>query len=123
VQTCEDILFSEKPVSKKVHHTFYVWRMVWGLSKWLERRILYHFSGFFHQIKVGQPIQRKITIQNVLTRIRSYDKFCMKRLQTLKSFKNERLKLKICKPIVVGYLTNTFAMIPLSEAQELSIFI
>ena len=44
-----------------------------------------HFGGFFHQIKVPQPIERQDSMQTT-EQAGGWIHFCIKRLRTLKSF-------------------------------------
>jgi hypothetical protein len=58
----------------------------------IQTKIEQHFGGFFHQIKVRQPIGRQDPMQTVIQTSKRVDSFCMKGLRTLKSFeifKNE----------------------------------
>jgi hypothetical protein len=50
----------------------------------IQTKIEQHFGGFFHQIKVRQPIGRQDSMQTVIQISRRLDSFCMKQLKTLK---------------------------------------
>jgi hypothetical protein len=51
----------------------------------IQNKIEQHFGGFFHQIKVSQPIGRQDSMQTVIRTSSSWIYFYMKRLRTLKS--------------------------------------
>jgi hypothetical protein len=48
-----------------------------GLPKGLRGWLAHHLGGFFHQIKVSHPLERKISIQTVLPRIRQQELFVL----------------------------------------------
>jgi hypothetical protein len=52
------------------------------------------FGGFFHQIKVCQPIGRQDSMQTVIEKAGGWIHFCMKRLRTLKSFQIFKIQNK-----------------------------
>ncbi len=60
-------------------------------------KIEQHFGGFFHQIKVRQPIGRKDSMQTVSRTSRRFNSFCMERLRTLNSYKIFEIKTKKLK--------------------------
>ncbi len=63
----------------------------------IQTKIEQYFGGFFHKIKVHQPIGRQDSMQIVIQTSKRLDSFCIKRLRTLKSFqifKSEIQKLK-----------------------------
>jgi hypothetical protein len=60
-------------------------------------KIELHFGGFFHQMKVRQPIGRQHSMQTVNEQAGDWVEFCMKRLRTLKSFKIFKSEIKKSK--------------------------
>jgi hypothetical protein len=56
-----------------------------------------NFGGFFHQIKVRQPVGRKDSIQTVTEQGGGWIHFCMKRVRTLKSFQIFKSEIKKSK--------------------------
>jgi hypothetical protein len=53
-----------------------------------QNQIVQHFGGFFHQIKVRQPIGRKDSIQTVIRTSRSLDSSLYEAAQDFKVFAN-----------------------------------
>jgi hypothetical protein len=47
-----------------------------------------HFGGFFHQIKVGQPIERQDSIQTMIRTSRRLDSFLHEAAQNFEVFSN-----------------------------------
>jgi hypothetical protein len=72
-------------VSKELHHSA------------IQTKIEENFGGFFHQIKVRQPVGRKESKQTVIPTSRRLDYFCMKRLRTLISSQIFKIKIKKSK--------------------------
>jgi hypothetical protein len=70
----------------------------------IQTQIEQHFGGFFHQIKVRQPIGRQDSMQTAIRTAGGWIHFCMKRLRT---FQYLRVKLKNQKPIAVDVLFKT----------------
>ncbi len=60
-------------------------------------KIEQHFGGFFHQIKVRQPIGRQDSMQIVTEQAGDWIHFCMERLRTLNSYKIFKIKTKKLK--------------------------
>jgi hypothetical protein len=54
----------------------------------IQTRIEQHFSGFFHQIKVRQPIGRKDSKQTVIPTSRRLDSFLYEAAQNFELFSN-----------------------------------
>ncbi len=77
----------------------------------IQTKIVQSFGGFFHLIKVRQPIRRKDSIQTVIRTSRGRIHFSMKRLQLFQIFRTE---IKIQKPFAVDVLFKAYPMIPLS---------
>jgi hypothetical protein len=72
-------IFSAEPCSKKCkrHHLFFGLQL---LSKEFQHpinqtKIEQHFGGFFHQIKVRQPVGRQDAMQTVIRTSRRLDSF------------------------------------------------
>jgi hypothetical protein len=61
----------------------------------IQTKIEQRFGGFFHQIKVHQPIGRQDSIQTESEQAGGWIHFCMKRLKTLKSFFKKNFKSEI----------------------------
>ncbi len=61
-----------------------------------QTKIELHFGGFFHQMKVRQPIGRQHSMQTV-KRAGGWVQFCMKRLRTLKLFQIFSTEIKKSK--------------------------
>jgi hypothetical protein len=61
-----------------------------GLLKGSEEGWLTILGGFFHQLKVRQPIRRKDSIQTIIEEAGGWINFCMKRLRS--RFKYSELK-------------------------------
>ncbi len=83
------------PKMRERHQLFFGLRLV---SKEFQHpanktKIEQHFGGFFHQIKVRQPIGRQDSMQAVI-HIGGWIHFCMKRLRTLKSFQIFKSEIK-----------------------------
>jgi hypothetical protein len=74
------------PKMRERHHFFFGLRLVSEefLHLAIQTKIEEHFGGFFHQIKVRQPIGRHESMQT--EQPGGWIHFCMKRLRTLKSF-------------------------------------
>jgi hypothetical protein len=58
----------------------------------IQPKIVQHFGGYFHQIKVHQPIGRKDSIQTMIRTNRRLDSFLHEAAQNF--FKYSELKLK-----------------------------
>ncbi len=87
----------------------------------MQTKIEQHFGGFFHQIKVLQPIERQDSMQTMIRTSRRLDHFCMKWLRTLKSFQIFKSELKNQKPIAVDVLFKAYPMmVPLSCRSNLA---
>jgi hypothetical protein len=63
-------------VSKEFHHPA------------IQTKIEKHFGGFFHQIKVRQPIGRQDSIQTVIRTSRRLDSFLHEADQNFEAFSN-----------------------------------
>jgi hypothetical protein len=61
----------------------------------IKTKIVPHFGGFFHQIKVRQPIGRKDTIQIMCRRSRRLEAFLYEAAQNFELFQYSRSKLKM----------------------------
>jgi hypothetical protein len=82
------LLFGLRLVSKEPHHFV------------IQTKIELHFGGFFHQIKVRQPIERQDSMQTVIRTSRRLESFLHEAAQTLNSYqifniKNKKLKTYI----------------------------
>jgi hypothetical protein len=83
--------------------------------------VVQQFGGFFHKIKVRQPIGSKDSIQTVCRRSRSLRHFYMKWFINLKFFlEYSRSKLKNQKTISVNVLIKAYPMAPLSCRSNLA---
>jgi hypothetical protein len=58
------LFFGLRLVSKEFHHSA------------IQTKIELHFGGFFHQMKVRQPIGRQDSMQPVIRTSRRLDSFC-----------------------------------------------
>jgi hypothetical protein len=71
--------------SKKFHHST------------IQTKIELHFCGFFHQMKVRQPIGREESMQTVIQTSRRLDSFLHKAAQNfelLSNIQDQKLKIK-----------------------------
>jgi hypothetical protein len=85
--------------------------------------ILQHIDGFFHQIKVQQPIGRNDSMQIVIrdpNRKEVWFIFAWSSSELWSLFKNSRVKLKNQKPIAVVVLFKAYPMEPLSCRSNLA---
>jgi hypothetical protein len=81
----------------------------------IQTKMVQHFGGFFHQIKVRHPIRRKDSIQAVCRRMRRLEAFLYGSAQNFELFsKIQDQNGKIKKPIGVDVLSEAYPMIPLS---------
>jgi hypothetical protein len=62
----------------------------------IQTKTVQYFGGFFHQIKVRQPVGRKDSIKTVIRTSKRLH-FCMKWLRTLKSFQIFKSEIKKSK--------------------------
>ncbi len=118
-------IFSAEPYSKirERHQLFLGLRLV---SKefqhpTIQTKIEQHFGGFFHQIKMRQPIGRQDAMQTAIGISRVRLIFRMKWLRILNSFlifKSEIKKNK--KPTAVDVLFKASPMVPLSCRSNLA---
>ena len=63
----------------------------------IQTKIGQHFGGFFHQIKVGQPIGRKDSMQTVIRISRRLDLFLHEAAQNFEvvlNIQDQKLKIK-----------------------------
>jgi hypothetical protein len=58
------------------------------VSKEFQTKIEQHFGGFFHQIKVRQPIGRQDSMQTVIRTSRRLDSFLHEAAQNFEVFSN-----------------------------------
>jgi hypothetical protein len=72
------------------------------------------FGGFFQQIKVCQPIERKDSIQTVIQTSRRLDSFSGKLLRTFQSFQIFKTEIKNQKSMAVDGLFKAYPMVQLS---------
>jgi hypothetical protein len=70
------LFFGLRLVSKEVQHPT------------IQTKIEQHFSGFFHQIKVRQPIGRQDSVQTVIRTSRRLDSFLQEVVQNFEVFSN-----------------------------------
>jgi hypothetical protein len=63
----------------------------------IQTTVVPHFGGFFHQMKVRQPIGRKDSTQTVFRKSWRLEAFYLKRLRTVKSFDIFKIKIKKSK--------------------------
>jgi hypothetical protein len=70
------LFFGLQLASKKVHHSA------------IQTKIELHFGGFFHQMKVRQPIGRQDSMQTVIRTIRRLDSFLHKAAQNFELLSN-----------------------------------
>jgi hypothetical protein len=82
------LFFGLRLVSKELHHSA------------IETKIEQNFGGYFHQIKVRQPIGGQDCMQTA-EQAGGWIHFCMKRLRTLKSYKIFKSELKKLKTFSV----------------------
>jgi hypothetical protein len=80
----------------------------------IQTKMVQHLCGFFHQIKVRQPMGRKDSIQTVCRKSRRLDSFLYEAAQNLSLFKYSRLKFKNKNPIAVDVIFTAYLMVPLS---------
>jgi hypothetical protein len=76
------LFFGLQLVSKEFHHS--------GIQTKIEQ----HFGGFFHQIKVCQPLGIKDSMQTMIRTCRRLDSILHEAAQSFKMFKSEINKLK-----------------------------
>ncbi len=86
-------IFSAEPCSKKMrerHQLFFGLRLVSKKFQHpaIQTKIEQHFSGFFHQIEVHQPIGRHDSMQTVIRTSRRLDSFLHEAAQKLEDFSN-----------------------------------
>ncbi len=77
--------FGLRLASKKFHHSA------------IQTKIELHFGGFFHQMKVRQPIGRQDSMQTVIRTSRRLDSFLHQGLRTLNSYQIFKIKNKKLK--------------------------
>jgi hypothetical protein len=74
-----------------------------------------HFGGFFHQIKVRQPIGGKYSRKAMIQTSRRLDSFLHEAAQNFEVFSNiQNSNLKNQKPTAVDVLFKAYPMVPLS---------
>ncbi len=84
----------------------------------IQTEIDQHFCGFFHQIKVCQPIGRQDSMQTVIQTSRRLDFiFAWSGSELWSLFEYSRVKFKNQKPIAVDILFKAYPMVPLSCGQ------
>jgi len=79
------LFFGLRLASKKFHHSA------------TQTKIELHFGGFFHQMKVRQPIGRQDSMQTVIRTSRRLDSFLHKAAQNfelLSNINDKKLKIK-----------------------------
>ncbi len=114
IACAQTVILSAKPCSKNAGETSIVlrttaheWRIPTSCNPNQNRAAL---GGFFHQIKVRQPIGRQDSMRTVIQQSRRLDSFCFawsgSKLWSI-FFKYSRVKLKNQKPIA-------YPMVPLS---------
>ncbi len=87
----------------------------------IQTKIEQHFGGYFHQIKVRQPIGRQDSMQTVIRTGRRLDSFLHDVAPNFEVFsKNSRAKLKKQKHIAVDVLFKAYPMVPLSCRSNLA---
>ncbi len=87
-------IFFNEPISKKCgNYTFYVLRAVWCLQKGV--RVVQHFRGFFHHIKMCPRIGRNYSIQVACRKMRKLEAFCIIVSQNFKLV--SKIQIKILK--------------------------
>jgi hypothetical protein len=89
---------NQAPEMQERHQFFFGLRLV---SKEFQHpailtKIEQHFGGYFHQIKVPQPIERQDSMQTT-EQAGGWIHFCIKRLRTLKSFQIFKSEIKKSK--------------------------
>jgi hypothetical protein len=72
-------------LSKEFHHSA------------IQTKTALHFGGFFHQMKVCQPIGRQDSKQTMIRTSRRLDSFLHEAAQNLKSFKKLKSEIKKLK--------------------------
>ncbi len=108
MQESQQLFLGLRLVSKEFHHSA------------IQTKIVQHFGGFFHQIKVRQPIGRKDSKQTVIPTSRRLDSFLYEVAQNFELYKYSRSKLKNQKKIAVDVLFKAYPMIPLSCRSNLA---
>jgi hypothetical protein len=63
----------------------------------IQTKIVQPFGGFFHQIKVCQPIERKDSIHTVIRTSRRLDSFLYEEAQNFEVVSNNRTEIKKSK--------------------------
>jgi hypothetical protein len=73
------LLLNHAPKMREIHQLFFGLRLVSEEFQHpaIQTKIEQHFSGFFHQIKVRQPIGRHDSMQTVIGTSRGWINFCM----------------------------------------------
>ncbi len=109
-------IFSTEPCSKNAGETSIVFGLPF-VSKEFQNQteIEQHFGGFFHQIKVCQPIGRQDSMQTVIQTSRRVDFFFAwsgSELWSLSEY--SRVKFENQNPIAVDVLFKAYPMVPLS---------
>jgi hypothetical protein len=83
------LFFGLRLVSKEFHHSA------------IQTKIELHFGGFFHQMKVRQPIGTQDSMQTVIRTSRRLDSFLHEAAQNIK---HSRSKIKNLKHIAADVL-------------------
>jgi hypothetical protein len=93
----QSFLPKRAPKMRERHHLFFGLRFVSKEFQHpaIQTKIEQYFGGFFHQIKVRQPIERQDSMQPAIQTSRRLDSFLHEAAQNLKSFQIfSRVKLK-----------------------------
>jgi hypothetical protein len=78
------------PKMRGRHHLFFVLRLVSKdfLHPEIQTKIEQHFGGFFHQIKVRQPMGRQDSMQTMIRTSRRLDSFLHEAAEDFEVFSN-----------------------------------
>jgi len=103
------LFFGLRLAGKKFHHSV------------IQTKIELHFGGFFHQMKVRQPIGRQDSMQTVIQQAGGWIHFCIKRLLSLNSYQIFKIKnKKFKKHKAVDVLLKGYPMVALSCRSNLA---
>jgi hypothetical protein len=88
----------------------------------IQTEIVQHISGFFHQIKVRQPIGTKDSLQTVIRTSRRMDSFLYEAAQKFEVFSNIQNENQTIKnlPIAFDDYFKAYSMMPLSCRSNLA---
>jgi hypothetical protein len=102
------LLFGLQRVSKEFQHPA------------IQTKIEENFGGFFHKIKVRQPIGRQDSMQTVIQTSRRLDSFLQEVAKNFEVFQIFESEIKNQKPLAVDVLFKAYPMVPLSCISNLA---